>query len=134
VHAKGRTNQDGLAKAWLEAKVWAYPTWFTETSCISAMEAQAAGAVPVTTRLAALAETVRSGTLLDLPQDERYRQEFVDNVVSYLTDEKRRQTQVRAGREHAERLSWAGLARDWSKMFDETIEQVKVNPIHGFVP
>jgi len=55
----GRVNQRELAEAMLGAGVWFYPTWFSETSCITAMEAQAAGLVCVCPPIAALAETVR---------------------------------------------------------------------------
>lgn len=54
----GRVNQKQLAEAMLGAGVWAYNTWFSETSCITAMEAQAAGLWCVCPPLAALAETV----------------------------------------------------------------------------
>jgi 2-polyprenyl-3-methyl-5-hydroxy-6-metoxy-1,4-benzoquinol methylase/glycosyltransferase involved in cell wall biosynthesis len=134
VNAMGRVNQQELAQAWLRAKVWAYPTWFTETYCISALEAQAAGAVPVTTNLAALSENVYSGFLLSPPLDEEYNKDFVDAVVELLTDEEERQLHVKLGRETAEKLTWSSLALDWRKQFDEVIEAVKVNPIHRFVP
>ena len=53
----GRVNQAELAEAMLSASVWFYPTWFSETSCITAMEAQAAGLICVCPPIAALAET-----------------------------------------------------------------------------
>lgn len=55
----GRVNQRELAEAMLGAGVWFYPTWFSETSCITAMEAQAAGLWCVCPEIAALKETVR---------------------------------------------------------------------------
>jgi glycosyltransferase involved in cell wall biosynthesis len=54
----GRVNGKQLAEAMLGAGVWFYPTWFSETSCITAMEAQAAGLACVCPDIAALAETV----------------------------------------------------------------------------
>ena len=55
----GRVNQHELAEAMLGAGVWFYPTWFSETSCITAMEAQAAGLWCVCPPIAALEETVK---------------------------------------------------------------------------
>jgi len=123
----GRVGQQELARAMLQAKVWAYPTWFTETSCISAMETQAAGCVPVTTRIAALGETVKHGILLDPPNTgEAYKGRFVEEVCSLLTDDERRQKYADAGREWAlNNLSWASLAAEWEAMFYEVIEHVK---------
>lgn len=57
----GRVNQRELAEAMLGAGVWAHDTWFSETSCITAMEMQAARVWCVCPPLAALAETVQSG-------------------------------------------------------------------------
>ena len=54
----GRVSWDKLAGLMSSAGVWLYPTRFHEISCMSAMEAQAAGCVPVCSRVAALKETV----------------------------------------------------------------------------
>jgi glycosyltransferase involved in cell wall biosynthesis len=61
VYEHGRVGQDELARELLSADVYAYPSNFTEISCISAMRAQACGAIPVTTDFAALDETVKYG-------------------------------------------------------------------------
>lgn len=54
----GRVSQKQLTEEMLSSGVWFYPTWFSETSCITAMEAQAAGLHCVCPPVAALAETV----------------------------------------------------------------------------
>lgn len=58
VQELGRISQDELYKKFAESGIWAYPTQFEEISCITAMQAQALGAVPVCTPFAALNETV----------------------------------------------------------------------------
>ena len=45
VVSHGRVGQEELARAWMGASLWLYPSSFSETSCITAMEAQAAMAV-----------------------------------------------------------------------------------------
>lgn len=55
----GRLNHEELAKAMKEIKVWAYPTEFTETCCITALKAQEASCYPVTTGVGALSETIQ---------------------------------------------------------------------------
>ena len=55
---RGRVGWDVLAKEMKTAEIWLYPTKFDEISCVSAMEAMAAGCKVVATDHAALAETL----------------------------------------------------------------------------
>lgn len=127
----GRVGQKELAEAFLAAKVWAYPTWFTETSCITAMEAQAAGCVPVTTRLAALDETVQSGVRLEPPETtESYAEAFVDHVVKYLNNEDARCFSANLGRAYAQaNYGWDKVAVEWERMFFDVLEAKKTYPL-----
>lgn len=124
----GRVNQKELAEAFLRAKVWGYPTNFPETSCISAMEAQAAGCVPVCSRFAALGETVKYGILLD--GGPQYGQQFVDGCVKLLTDEGFHASYADPSRQWAmNNLSWAGVAKDWIEMFHKVEADVRADPM-----
>jgi glycosyltransferase involved in cell wall biosynthesis len=119
----GRVGQPELARAWLGASAWLYPTDFCETSCITAMEAQAAGAYCACSRLAALPETARFAQLVDPPNTRAgYRKEFL-RVVGTFThfphlhpiDLKQA---AREGREWALReLGWDGVAMQWDALF-----------------
>jgi glycosyltransferase involved in cell wall biosynthesis len=55
---RGRVGPEQLAEELTKSGVWFYPTRFDEISCMSAMEAQAAGCMVVATDKAALAETI----------------------------------------------------------------------------
>jgi glycosyltransferase involved in cell wall biosynthesis len=125
VFSHGRVGQVELAKAWLSASMWLYPTNFLETSCLTAMEAQAAGALTIATKLAALAETVKYGILVDPSNSEsRYEQEFLGHVQSFLNGNDFISTDhmLIAGREWALRsLSWTQVAEQWEEMFAEAI-------------
>lgn len=124
----GRVDQRTLAEAFLRSKVWAYPTNFSETSCISAMEAQAAGAVPVCTKLAALPETVQHGILIE--PGPNYGNYWVEYVARLLSDENYRLGYANEGRQWAlSNLSWSGLASDWVHMFNDLIQAVADNPV-----
>lgn len=74
-----RAAKDVLHAAYAEADYWLYPTGFTETYCITAVEAQYYRCVCVTTGLASLADTVADrGVLLT----SRYEQDaVVDEAV-----------------------------------------------------
>lgn len=128
IHLHGRVGQRELAQAYLRAKVWSHFTQFTETSCISAMEAQAAGAVPVHSNVAALAETVRHGVAVNSAQAH------VDAMVRLLTDEGYRRPIAEAGRRWAfENLSWSGLAAEWDAMFRRVAGELRVDPLPRYV-
>ena len=120
VVSHGRVGQEELARAWMEASLWLYPTSFAETSCITAMEAQAAGAWPITSGLAALNETVQHGRLIQPPNVRPgYREEFLAGVRDFLeSDGDARTEHILRGREWAAReLDWGGVAAQWERLF-----------------
>jgi len=130
-----RVSQEQLAKEFLSAGVWAHPTWFTETSCITAMEAQAAGLRIVTSSIAALNETVADrGVLIDgdwTSQD--YIVKFMNSVITAMkSDDNSDREQLQSYAK--ENFGLDDLANDWNKMFYELIEEVKTNPISPYQP
>lgn len=135
IYNHGKRPQQEVAAAYLRAKVWPYLTAFLETSCITAMEAMAAGAVPVCSDLAALRETVGSrGILIKNEGDDQYPRfsgnAWVDNVLRLLRDDATRAPLAAAGRAHAlGNLSWTSLAGEWSAMFDRLITELSVDPV-----
>lgn len=84
------TNYGPLSKeqlAELQKSCWlhVYPTRFEETSCITVMEQQVSGTPVMTTKVAALPETLRDGgaVWIDLEKDSEFNtQGFVDGIVS----------------------------------------------------
>jgi len=128
----GRVSKTELAQAFLRSKVWAYPTWFTETYCITAIEAAAAGCVPVTTALAALPETVSHGFVLQRakPDSEEYAKTFVDRVVKLLTNEEERSKFAQGGRQYAfAHHGWDKVASKWAEHFQASLKQKSELPI-----
>lgn len=109
---KGNVTQQELAREFMRASILFYPNTFEETSCITAMEAQAAGCATVTSNRGALPETVsKAGILIDgEPGSDLYSRTFIDAVDSLLTDDRlfgeySRQAQIQA-KEH----SWTHVA------------------------
>jgi len=95
---------------------WLYPTRFDEISCMSAMEAQVHGCVPVSTRHGALAETIFEGPALPpLPPAGEASDEYIDEAAKILldsfatTDEEREAMAEEAWK----RFNVADLADEW---------------------
>lgn len=128
VKLMGRVSQTELAREFLAAEVWAYPTWFEETSCITAMEAQAAGLHVITTALAALNETVGAeGTLIaGDPRTPEYRDKFI------VALNERFQRYPSENPFRGERFSLDTLAADWDKMLTEIHASVRENVVPAF--
>jgi hypothetical protein len=60
----GRVSQKELYQEWLKTGIWLYQTNFFETSCITCMEAQALGAIPITRPYGALRSNVKYGIFI----------------------------------------------------------------------
>ena len=130
----GRISQEKLVEEF-ESGCWIYPTWFSETSCISAMEAQAAGCRIITSSIAALNETVADrGILLsgDWVSTE-YKNKFIDNVIAAMTidDNTDREVVQQYAKKH---FCLDKLADNWEIMFYNLIEELKINPIVKYQP
>lgn len=83
----GRVGQNELAEWQMKSSVWLYPTSFQEISCITGMEAQAGGAVPVCSDFAALKETVQYGFIVEGDASEpEYQEEFIRSAVRGMTE------------------------------------------------
>ncbi len=113
VFMRGNLIQRDLAREFMSASVLAYPNTFAETSCITAMEAQAAGCAVVTTKKAGLIETVAdAGILIEgEPGTEAYNHAFVDAVDKLLVDDDLFASLSQRGRERALReFDWRAVA------------------------
>jgi glycosyltransferase involved in cell wall biosynthesis len=110
VKEHGRVNHVELAKAMKEIKVWAYPTEFTEIHCITALKAQEAGCIPVTTNVAALQETALGAKVAytDIYTNEKAQNMFIRLVVDALNDKVPPATKV-------PNRYWPDVAKVWDK-------------------
>lgn len=128
----GRVGPKQLNEEFLRSGVWAYPTWFAETSCITAMQAQAAGCYVVTTPVAALNETVADRGVMvrgawenGQVAGDAERAEFVRAVVNAIrgVEQLRSRQELREyAREH---FDLDALARDWDAMLREELAGVE---------
>jgi glycosyltransferase involved in cell wall biosynthesis len=117
-------SQPALAALMCDSRVWAHPSWvgqhdqpFLETSCIGAMEAQAAGCLPVCSDWGALSETVKWGLRVNSdPPGPRWRAALVKGIVQGLTDPKTGARALREGPRHAAELGWGPVAEHVAKL------------------
>ena len=111
----GPVKQRELSRELMRSAIWIYPTAFSETSCISAMEAQAAGCAIVTSALAALPETVdQAGVLLtEAPDSREYLNRFIEETDKILTDEKFLESLSCKALEQAKNYDWNARAKSF---------------------
>lgn len=116
----GRVGHDDLHRFMATTSIWAYPTDFTEISCITAMKAQRLGAIPVCTTLGALNETVKNGIKVDVDITEPDGQKEYYNALVALLKDTDKQVGLRNGMvKWAERyFDWSNVAEDWIQLFN----------------
>jgi glycosyltransferase involved in cell wall biosynthesis len=125
-----RVGHDALNYEISQSAIWAYPTDFTEISCISAMKAQANGAIPVVTDYAALKETVKNGIRMDVdittPEGQK---EYFKELIGLLKDPERQAEMRKTMMPWAQKyFLWSNVARLW----DELIRLNLQNPTRKY--
>lgn len=121
----GKISHQQIIVEIFKSGVWAYPCPFPEIYCITAIKAQAGGAVPVSSTFAALKETVQYGALIPMvgtPEDkavsewkEKDVNRFRDELVDMLTHPNK-QAKIRPAMMYwARTQSWQKVAEQWDK-------------------
>ena len=123
---RGSVTQAQLAKEMMGSRVMVYPSIWKETSCIAAIEAQAAGLPIVSSVLAALPETVvngKTGILIEGdPKNEEYRKKFIYEVVELIKNDKKWKNLSENSRKRAfEIYTWKKIAEEWAEKFEDVL-------------
>lgn len=114
---RGRVAQDELAREMRESTVWLYPTGFVEVSCITAMEMQAAGVIPVASALGALTETAANGYLIPgMPRSLHYGRRFLSTVLWLQAHETERENLRGTLQQVAKGFSWGEAMKHWKRV------------------
>lgn len=116
----GMTPQSDLPKQFAAAGFWLYPTSFTETYCITAVEVQACGVIPVTSNVGALPERMMKDwpTFSDEDDDDVY-------ITRLMQCDPARHEEARAAlRENALKNTWARVHEQWQKLLGSQIEVI----------
>lgn len=135
---RGRIGQRDLAERFRTTRVLGYPASFRETSCITAMEARAAGLPIVTSRLAALTNTVgKHGILIPIPGDDDapgmnaneavvaggvYGKRFAREVGRLLTDAAYWAQWSAKARDGADTLTWERQIDAWEALIEQRVD------------
>ena len=114
----GRIGHAEVARQFLSAGIWGYPTWAPENCCITAMKARAAGAIPVVIPNGALAATVRFGRKTGHTSGWQAREEWLEALLELLRNpEKQEAERQRMMADALERYSWDTVAGEWLREF-----------------
>ena len=109
----GNVTQQQLAREMMNAGIYFYPNVFVETSCIGAIEAQAAGCPIVTSALGALPETVGEAGFC-IPGtfgSDEYNAAFIDATSRLLSDRELWEHCSTVGKQRAQsEFSWEHVA------------------------
>ncbi len=124
----GRLGKEELAKVRKSCGLWAYPTYFTEIQCITALDCMNDGVVPVTMELAALKEVVGAGILVkgDI-KDPKVMKTYLKELLDIMGNETRWEKESLRGKKYAGKYIWPNIAEEWVKEFQKPISTPKVS-------
>lgn len=126
----GRVGKERLKEIRQQCGIWAYPTYFPEINCITALECQQDGVVPVTMDDFALSETAKSGVLIKGKIEKLEVQEgFKKQLIELMGDSKRWQELANKGKEFVKEYEWQKLAPQWETFFKEPVTEPLVSVI-----
>lgn len=116
----GRVSQEELYRQWQSSGIWVYQTSFLETSCITSMEAQSNGAIPIFSPVGALAENVKWGIpIVGNPEDSLTYARFAAEIIRVTRNEDF-WNQVRPNM-----MEWARKRFDWEVFVDQWIAEAE---------
>lgn len=126
IHLHDRIPQRELAREFLSARVWAYPTHFIEVSCISAMEAMAAGLVPVTSSYGALPEVLGDVgfQVAGYANSTGYAKVWTGCFMAALLSDEIWQEQSERAKRRAELFTWDAAFAHWERVLSSLREKV----------
>lgn len=115
----GRVGKEELAKIRQSCGIWAYPTYFAEINCITALDCQKDGVVPVTIDNFALSETVQSGVKIkgDI-YDNETKEKYVSELLGIMGDKERWKKESKKAQEFAKNYTWDKIAQQWEVIFN----------------
>jgi GT2 family glycosyltransferase/tetratricopeptide (TPR) repeat protein len=125
VNYVGRVDKETLAQYQCESKIWLYPTWFSETFCITLVENGMAGNAAVTVPYAGILTVGGDAPVyIKGPEDmhpskwstsEGFAKKFVEATVRILKDDSLRLELANKLSRQVEKYTWDQVADSWMK-------------------
>lgn len=113
----GTVSQEELHDWQMKSEYWLHPTDYEETYCITALEMQYAGVIPITTTVAALNEVVaKRGFLLESAETN---DAFINIIKDLKASPGLRKTFSDKGYQWAKQQSWNLRILDWLKLLKQ---------------
>lgn len=119
----GKISQPEIVEQIFKSGIWPYPCPWPEIYCITAIKAQAGGAVPVTTDYAALDETVQFGHKQHLDNDvtefpEKELQEYKEKLIWWLQHPEEQEKIRKEMMAWARTKTWRAVGEQWAFEFE----------------
>ncbi len=115
----GRIPQNQMEEEFSKAGFWLYPTSFSETYCITALEVQACGVIPVVSDMGALPERLSGVTPpLDVNADDKA---YLERIFGY--NELERAKILLAIRKYALGFTWEKVHKQWKTLIDKSVKK-----------
>jgi len=123
----GRVGKDKLEEIRSQCGIWAYPTYFTEIFCITALECQNDGLVPITMSLGALKETATAGILIEGGiYKKEVQDEFKQKLIKLMGDKHEWKRLSNKCQKFARDYDWSKQAAKWQEKFQEPAKDGKI--------
>ena len=117
IYLNGRVSQEQISIEYLKSDVWLYPTDFTETYCITAVEAQASGCLCVTMDVGSLGEIVddRGVVVKGDIKDKKIQENILEKLFEVMDNKELKENYVTKAKEWALKQNYESLALEWSQ-------------------
>lgn len=117
VHFRGSVGPNELHTWQQKSEYWLHPTNYEETYCVTALEAQYAGCIPITTNLAALLEVVADrGFLCESGETD----EAFINIIRVIHRSSEFKSKLRSkAYEWAKQQTWNSRIREWQQIIEQ---------------
>ena len=122
-----RVSNEEIIEAWSKTEFWFYPTDFEETFCITALEAQKAGALCFTSDVGSLPDVIgdRGFVYHDGENTEEYYKKLSDVLKHYLLNPQDvGNTKIKAV-EWAKKQTSLKMAKEWESILREGVQTFK---------